>query len=403
MAQRNPNKRRSLDVSTKIQKALSTLTEVTTGTSSDVEERDRRRFRARLDTFEISTWFAKPKELVAQNCARKGWKNVGLDMLQCEACGVRLDATIDSALDPDTAELLTKDLVAQLQSRHADTCVWKEQEVPGYFCAGPIGPFAQQGLVLRVRCLINRLKHRAPNESNSHSPYPTLSCEPTESNQLINSVEGILQSRSVPSTMSKENRASVYALAVCGWEPSETDASGEENTMYLQCTCCNMKIKLDVERYTGIMWPPSLDEKNNDKSEQANLAANSEDTSEGFEPPTLVRKLTPKEKAVASIGSGPRFGQAVFKRSRSSGSVQNANKRFCSGSIPGVGARGSESDFDLLSGHRGNCAYYRGGFQNLLDIYDSRRGACAVSSENNSEATNVLEQARAALKKIRAL
>uniref|UniRef100_F6I083 C3HC-type domain-containing protein n=1 Tax=Vitis vinifera TaxID=29760 RepID=F6I083_VITVI len=51
---------------------------------------DRGDLMQRLATFKSMTWFAKPEVVSAINCARRGWVNVDMDIIACEACGARL-------------------------------------------------------------------------------------------------------------------------------------------------------------------------------------------------------------------------------------------------------------------------------------------------------------------------
>lgn len=44
-------------------------------------------YQSRLMSFKkTSHWFAKPKEISPQQCARHGWRNTGIDTLTCLAC-----------------------------------------------------------------------------------------------------------------------------------------------------------------------------------------------------------------------------------------------------------------------------------------------------------------------------
>ena len=45
---------------------------------------DRRELFARLQTFRAANWFAKPEGIKPEDCARKGWRNAGPDLLACE-------------------------------------------------------------------------------------------------------------------------------------------------------------------------------------------------------------------------------------------------------------------------------------------------------------------------------
>lgn len=44
----------------------------------------------RLRSFTATTWFGKPAQLSAQECAGKGWTNTGPDQLTCHSCGSQI-------------------------------------------------------------------------------------------------------------------------------------------------------------------------------------------------------------------------------------------------------------------------------------------------------------------------
>jgi hypothetical protein len=45
---------------------------------------------SRLQSFSVTTWFGKPAALSALECAVKGWRNTGPDVLTCDSCGCKV-------------------------------------------------------------------------------------------------------------------------------------------------------------------------------------------------------------------------------------------------------------------------------------------------------------------------
>jgi hypothetical protein len=45
---------------------------------------------SRLQSFSVTTWFGKPPDLSALECALKGWRNTGPDVLTCDTCGCKV-------------------------------------------------------------------------------------------------------------------------------------------------------------------------------------------------------------------------------------------------------------------------------------------------------------------------
>jgi hypothetical protein len=45
---------------------------------------------SRLQSFSVTTWFGKPAGLSAVECAVKGWRNTGPDVLTCDSCGCKV-------------------------------------------------------------------------------------------------------------------------------------------------------------------------------------------------------------------------------------------------------------------------------------------------------------------------
>ncbi|PSS08305.1 Nuclear-interacting partner of ALK like [Actinidia chinensis var. chinensis] len=67
---------------------------------------DRGDLMRRLATFKSMKWFAKPQVVSAVNCARRGWVNVDVDTIACEACGSLEKAALVFSLKLDNGHKL---------------------------------------------------------------------------------------------------------------------------------------------------------------------------------------------------------------------------------------------------------------------------------------------------------
>ncbi|KAL9254972.1 hypothetical protein AKJ16_DCAP16259 [Drosera capensis] len=54
----------------------------------------------RLSTFNPANWFGKPKVASSLACARRGWVNVDVDKIECEACGASLKYELANSCTP---------------------------------------------------------------------------------------------------------------------------------------------------------------------------------------------------------------------------------------------------------------------------------------------------------------
>ncbi|KAK4775297.1 hypothetical protein SAY86_010232 [Trapa natans] len=78
----------------------------------------------RLSTFKSMTWFAKPKVVSAVNCARRGWVNVDMDTIACEACGARIFFSISSSCSREQVEKAALVFSLKLDNGHKLFCPW---------------------------------------------------------------------------------------------------------------------------------------------------------------------------------------------------------------------------------------------------------------------------------------
>ncbi|XP_068643709.1 uncharacterized protein [Aristolochia californica] len=85
---------------------------------------DRGDLMRRLSTFKSMTWFAKPKVVSPVNCARRGWVNVDMDTISCEACGARLLFSTPSSWTQQQVEKAAAVFSLKLDNGHKLFCPW---------------------------------------------------------------------------------------------------------------------------------------------------------------------------------------------------------------------------------------------------------------------------------------
>ncbi|PIA63471.1 hypothetical protein AQUCO_00201073v1 [Aquilegia coerulea] len=87
---------------------------------------DRGDLMKRLTTFKSTTWFGKPKAVSAVNCARRGWINVEMDIIACEACGARLLFSTPSSWTHQQIEKTAAVFSLKLNNGHKVLCPWMD-------------------------------------------------------------------------------------------------------------------------------------------------------------------------------------------------------------------------------------------------------------------------------------
>ncbi|KAE9010879.1 hypothetical protein PF011_g9614 [Phytophthora fragariae] len=95
-------------------------------------------FLARVSSFSIASWFAKPDVISAFECARHGWRNSASDQLQCDCCKRFLCFKIDDKLSEKGALKVAETFAAQLVTGHTELCPWWGNPSPTAFTTLPI-------------------------------------------------------------------------------------------------------------------------------------------------------------------------------------------------------------------------------------------------------------------------
>ncbi|XP_019189748.1 PREDICTED: uncharacterized protein LOC109184163 isoform X1 [Ipomoea nil] len=101
---------------------------------------DRGDYFRRLATFKSMWWFAKPQVVSAVNCARRGWINVDMDTIACEACGVRLIFTCPPSWSQQQVDKAALVFSLKLDSGHKLLCPWVDNACDEKLAAFPPMP-----------------------------------------------------------------------------------------------------------------------------------------------------------------------------------------------------------------------------------------------------------------------
>ncbi|KAL3658681.1 hypothetical protein V7S43_016317 [Phytophthora oleae] len=100
-------------------------------------------FLARVGSFSIGSWFAKPDVISAFECARHGWRNLAPDQLYCNCCKQFLCFKIDDKLSEAGALKVAQTFKQQLISGHTHLCPWRGNPSPEAFTTLPIATRCQ--------------------------------------------------------------------------------------------------------------------------------------------------------------------------------------------------------------------------------------------------------------------
>ncbi|ONK67072.1 uncharacterized protein A4U43_C06F15370 [Asparagus officinalis] len=96
----------------------------TMGSAPQCRPWDRGDLIRRLATFKAMTWFGKPKAISPVNCARRGWINVEMDVICCEACEARLLFSTPSSWRLQQVEKAAAVFSLKLDNGHKLLCPW---------------------------------------------------------------------------------------------------------------------------------------------------------------------------------------------------------------------------------------------------------------------------------------
>ncbi|KAM0938078.1 putative Zinc finger, C3HC [Dioscorea sansibarensis] len=193
---------------------------------------DRGDLMRRLATYKAMTWFGKPKVVNPVNCARRGWINVEMDTIACEACGARLLFSTPSSWPLQQVEKAAAVFSLKLDGGHKLLCPWIDNVCDEALALLPPTPPATliEGYKERASMLI-RLS-ALPAISSSTIEYmksPQLTHLLSQSSlQSISLTSGIKLSDLSgdkdlhgvsESAFSDLYYQSLKIISLCGWEP----------------------------------------------------------------------------------------------------------------------------------------------------------------------------------------
>lgn len=96
-------------------------------------------FARRLCSFRnAAQWFGKPVTAGPVACARRGWRNAGVDLLECEVCGEKLSFPIPPAWNHEEIQQAGAKFEPKLDSAHGEKCKWRGTCCPVSVCEFPV-------------------------------------------------------------------------------------------------------------------------------------------------------------------------------------------------------------------------------------------------------------------------
>ncbi|KAL6994946.1 hypothetical protein U1Q18_005081 [Sarracenia purpurea var. burkii] len=189
---------------------------------------DRGDLMRRLTTFKSMTWFGKPQVVSAVNCARRGWVNVDVDTIACEACGARIFFSTPSSWSQHQVEKAALVFSLKLDNGHKLLCPWIDNSCDETLAQFP--PTPDSVLVDDYKKRSSALSHllALPVVSSSAIDYmtsPQLEHFLREFSVVGGSKEmaDTPQSESLRNEKDTDSSVSYYqvqkVISLCGWEP----------------------------------------------------------------------------------------------------------------------------------------------------------------------------------------
>ncbi|XP_030853724.1 nuclear-interacting partner of ALK [Strongylocentrotus purpuratus] len=209
--------------------------EISSEQSSTVQPLNQELFFNRVETFSISSWFAKPDEVSPLRCAQYGWENIDVDSLKCVSCKEVLYGGLPPKWETDSYEKACKKLEESLKAGHSKICPWQSNPSPA--------SFLEVNLVSTQKAVDDFLHRVASIRCFGTSiPAVDLSClQQVEENEDVLSrlVTGVLGEE--PTSDYKERIELVCFMALSGWSRSSPEVS-QSPTM--SCEFCRRNVGL---------------------------------------------------------------------------------------------------------------------------------------------------------------
>ncbi|XP_020571916.1 uncharacterized protein LOC110018814 [Phalaenopsis equestris] len=186
----------------------------------------------RLTTFKAMTWFGKPKVISPLNCARRGWINVEMDVIVCEACGARLFFSTPPSWAIQQVEKAAAVFSLKLDNGHKLLCPWIDNacdESLSYFPSSPshvlVEGFRERFHALLRLTALPVISSTFIDCMSSHRLDHFLSAPFCSSITLSSGIRLIDDCRSKDQLDTTEDGDShgyyqaLKIISLCGWEP----------------------------------------------------------------------------------------------------------------------------------------------------------------------------------------
>lgn len=195
---------------------------------------DRRDLVRRLATFKSMTWFGKPKVVGPVNCARRGWVNVDVDLIACEACGTRLSFSTPPTWTKQQVENAATLFSTKLDDGHKSRCPWKGNECEEALAHFPPTPAPALVESYRDRCdalfqlptlpVVSSSAIEQMKISRGTQIDRLLAQPPPLPTSLLSRYGGKRSDIEIMSNESTQTAANLYyqaqrIISLCGWEP----------------------------------------------------------------------------------------------------------------------------------------------------------------------------------------
>ncbi|KAH9318648.1 hypothetical protein KI387_020417, partial [Taxus chinensis] len=184
----------------------------------------------RLATYKPATWSGKHKVASSLACARRGWVNVDVDTIACEACSAYLSFAMSPFWTNDEAISASEAFAEQLDTGHRGTCPWKGNSCSESLVQFPRTPPSALIGGYNDRCDALLQFSSLPVVSGSAIDW-MRHCRGPQVDRLLTNLQPVTISEfsgradNMPGAeLSREEVACIYyqaqrLISLCGWEP----------------------------------------------------------------------------------------------------------------------------------------------------------------------------------------
>ncbi|RDX78048.1 NIPA-like protein, partial [Mucuna pruriens] len=187
---------------------------------------DRGDFMRRLATFKSMSWFAKPKIVSAVNCASRGWINVDIDTIACEACGARLLFSTSASWNQQQVEKAALVFSLKLDNGHKLLCPWIDNSCNETLARFPpttppilVDNFRERSFALLQLSALPRISSSTIDYMQSQSP---LLEEFLAQSLMLEYGSGSAENSGIGDVSSQEELKLYYQaqkiISLCGWK-----------------------------------------------------------------------------------------------------------------------------------------------------------------------------------------